>query len=188
MRSDTKNKILETASELFYKKGYNLTGINEIIEVSGIAKATLYSHFKSKEDILIAYLELRDTELLKNIKEFCTKKSKGNKRLIAVLEFLIPFFNQDDFNGCWCIRSIAEVPTDNKKVRTKIKSNKKKFLSFLEQLVSENKSELSLSKRKELASQIYLLYEGALTESHIHNEEWPIKTSIGLLKDRLKKI
>jgi len=58
---------------------------------AGIAKATLYSHFKSKEDLCIAYLDFRDSELLKNIKEFCVSKPKGNSRLIAVLEFLIPF-------------------------------------------------------------------------------------------------
>ena len=70
MKSNTRAKIIETASELFYTKGYNLTGINEIIKESGIAKATLYSHFNSKEDLLVAYLEAKDAELLKNIKSF----------------------------------------------------------------------------------------------------------------------
>lgn len=54
---DTKDLILETASNLFCNNGYNLIGINEIIDKSGIAKATLYNHFKTKEDILLAYLD-----------------------------------------------------------------------------------------------------------------------------------
>lgn len=56
-RQDTRDHIINTASELFYNQGYNLTGINEIIEKAEIAKATLYSHFKSKEELIQAYLE-----------------------------------------------------------------------------------------------------------------------------------
>lgn len=185
MKQNTRNTIIKTASELFYKKGYNLTGINEIIKKSGIAKATLYNHFKTKEDLLIAYLEEKDQELLQELKLYCDAKPKGNKRLIAILEFLIPFFNQENFNGCWCIRSIAEVPRENVKVRQKIKENKQKFRGLLETIVIENKPNLSNKEQLMLTNQLYILYEGAVTESHIHNSDWPIKTSINLLKTRL---
>jgi len=103
--SKTKTLIINTASELFYKKGYNLTGINEIIAKADIAKATLYSHFKSKEDLCIAYLEYRDEQLSKNMAAFCEGKAKGDTQLLAILEFLIPFFKSEQFNGCWCIRT-----------------------------------------------------------------------------------
>ena len=186
MKTDTRHHIIEIASELFYKNGYNSTGINEIIKESGIAKATLYSHFKSKEDLLLVYLDVKDAELIKHIQVFCNSKPQGNKRLIAVLEFLVSFFNQDNFNGCWCIRSIAEVSKENERVRLKIKSNKEKFRNFLRQLVIENKPTWSAIKQEQLGNQLYLLYEGALTESHIHNAEWPIETSILMLKDKLK--
>lgn len=185
MKDVTRNKILKTASTLFYQKGYNLTGINEIIKEADIAKATLYSHFKSKEDILMAYLDLRDIELLKNIKPFCDTEPEGNPRLVAVLQFLIPFFNQEDFNGCWCIRSIAEVPMDNLKIRARIKLSKQKFIDFLRQLVEENKPQLAKQQQETLAQHIYLLYEGAMIGSHIHNEQWPIDTAIRLLQDHL---
>ena len=51
-----KDRLLETASVLFYQNGYNNTGINEVIEKANVAKASLYSHFKSKDSICIAYL------------------------------------------------------------------------------------------------------------------------------------
>ena len=54
-KSDIRENIVKTASELFYRNGYNSTGINEIIRESGIAKATLYNHFKSKEDLCLSY-------------------------------------------------------------------------------------------------------------------------------------
>ncbi|MBX2873011.1 MAG: TetR/AcrR family transcriptional regulator [Saprospiraceae bacterium] len=188
VKSKTRHTIIRTASDLFYEKGYNLTGINEIIEESGIAKATLYSHFRSKEELLLAYLDEKDQELLKSIKAFCASKPAGDEQLIAVLEFLIPFFEQEDFNGCWCIRSIAEVPRENVKVRTKIKSNKQAFRQFVLELVKSNKPELDEGQQQQLGNQLYLLYEGALTESHIQGAAWPIETSINLLKDKLKTI
>jgi len=52
-----KEHIIKTAADLFYTNGYNSTGINEIIKEAGIAKATLYNHFKSKGDVCIAYLK-----------------------------------------------------------------------------------------------------------------------------------
>lgn len=187
MKADTRHKIISTASELFYQNGYNLTGINEIIEQSGIAKATLYSHFKSKEDLLLAYLDYRDEELLKTIEAFCLTKTKGNQRLLAVLEFLVPFFNQEDFNGCWCIRSVAEIPRENQRVRAKIKHNKNKFHGFLKHLVEQNQPGLNPDQQAQLANQLYLLYEGALMESHLQGAAWPIETAIHTLKGILQQ-
>ena len=132
-------------------------------------------------------MDVKDAELLNHIRAFCHSKPKGDKRLIAVLEFLFPFFNQDNFNGCWCIRSMAEVSKENQRVRLKIKSNKKKFLVFLKQLVIENKPQLNLIKQEQLSNQLYLLYEGALTECHIHHAEWPIETSIVILRRQVKR-
>lgn len=184
--SETKEHILNTASNLFYDNGYNLIGINEIIEKSGIAKATLYNHFKTKEDILIAYLDKMDRELMVTLQAFVDKKKKGNAKLIAVLEFLQDFFKQKNFNGCWCIRSLAEVPQENDKVREKIRQNKNQLLQFIIQLVNENKPKLNKNQQSSLAHHLYLLYEGAVTESHLHDDIWPIEEAIKLFKIRLK--
>lgn len=186
MKSQTRDVIINTASTLFYEKGYNLTGINEIIDKAGIAKATLYSHFKSKEDLCVAYLELRDQELLENMKAYCEAKPKGNKQLIAVMEFLSLFFHQEEFNGCWCIRTFAEVPRDNTKIKNKIKENKTLFLEFLKTLVKDNKPQLSNKQQDRLATRIYLLYESAVMECHLQGDEWPITENLQMLKSILK--
>ena len=185
MKQSTRDHIIHTASELFYEKGYNLTGINEIIAESGIAKATLYSHFRSKEELLLAYLEVRDQELMTNIVAFCESKPKGDSRMIAVLEFLIPFFNREDFNGCWCLRSMAEIPRENEKVRKKIRDGKQKLQAFIQKLVKDNKPAMAPEQHTQLSQQLYLLYEGAVGESHLQDAAWPIETAIGLLKVKL---
>ncbi len=182
-----KERIIQTASELFYQNGYNLTGINEIIAKAGIAKATLYSHFSSKEDLCITYLEEREAQLLKDLSAFCANKPQGDERLLAVLEFLIPFFESENFNGCWCIRTIAEIPRENQRIHQTIRDKKQGLKRFMQDLVLTNRPELKEEEQQNLAQSMYLLYEAAVMESHLQNESWPIHQSISMLKTLLAR-
>lgn len=173
--SEIKNKIIETASYLFYKNGYNSTGINEIISESGIAKATLYNHFKSKEDICLAYLQFKNTTFLRDIKAYTSSQEKGKSQILSIFDFLQLFFKDKDFNGCWCIKTVSEIPKDNKKIRTEIQNQKNFFLQFIEALIINNTRITIKQKVNSLTRQVYLLYESAVAESHLHKEDWPIK-------------
>ena len=173
--SEIKNRIIETASSLFYKNGYNSTGINEIISEAGIAKATLYSHFKSKEDICIAYLRFKDTIFIKDIEGFVSSKPKGKKQILAIFDFLELFFQTSDFNGCWCIKTVSEIPSDNLVIRNEIQKQKNNFIQFIMKLVTDNLVEVKARDINSLSRKIYLLYESAVSESHLHQTNWPIK-------------
>ncbi len=182
--SQVKQNIIETAANLFYQNGYNLTGINEIISEAGIAKATLYNHFKSKDDICIAYLQYKNEGLLEAVKNFTDEGPIGEGRVIGLFDFLIEFFQSDTFNGCWCINTISELPKENEDIRKEIQTQKLQFLNLIEGLVEENlivKEGLTSSM---LAKQIYLLYEGAVAESHLHQDVWPMTVA----KEMCKKI
>ena len=172
--SEIRNRIIETASNLFYQKGYNATGINEIISEAGIAKATLYAHFKSKEDICVAYLQFKDATFMKDIEEFARSKDKGISQVLAVFDFLQQFFEDQDFNGCWCLKTVAEIPKDNDRVRKEIQSQKEGFLGLISTLINENLTGIEAKRADSLTRKIYLLYEGALSESHLHKNDWPI--------------
>jgi len=184
--SAIKQTIIETASNLFYQKGYNLTGINEIIREAGIAKATLYSHFRSKDDICIAYLEYKNEGFMQEISAYLAKQNKGKKRLLAIFDFLELFYNHENFNGCWCINTTSEIPRENVKIRSKIQTQKSEFLQMIEQLAFDNLPKRSKKDNEILAKRIYLLYEGALAESHIHQEGWPIAAARDLCAQILK--
>ncbi len=169
-----RQNIIDTASHLFYKQGYNLTGINEIIKEAGVAKATLYNHFKSKDDICIAYLRHLNDNFLQDIGSFSAKKSKGKAQILGLFDFLKKFYNSREFNGCWCIRTAAEIPKDHAHIRDEIHRLKKDFIRLITTLITTNlelKSEVEADK---LAQQIYVLYEGAVAESYLHGEQWPI--------------
>lgn len=175
--SQIKSHIIETASFLFYKNGYNATGINQIISEAGIAKATLYNHFKSKEDICLAYLQYKNANFLNDITTFTSAKPQGKDQILALFDFLKHFFRDRDFNGCWCIKTISEIPKDNKAIRNEIQSQKNNFIELIKKLVISNIDHIKKEKITSISRQIYLLYESAVGESHLHQSDWPIKES-----------
>ncbi|MFD2543020.1 TetR/AcrR family transcriptional regulator [Lacinutrix gracilariae] len=180
--AEVKNKITETASFLFYKNGYNATGINQIIAEAGIAKATLYNHFKSKEEICLAYLQFKNNSFLQNFKPFITSKPKGKEQILAIFDFLQLFYQDKEFNGCWCIKTVSEIPKDNELIRNEIQSQKKDFIALIAKLITNNLEQVKEAQVNSLARQIYLLYESAVGESHLHQEDWPILESKNLCK------
>lgn len=173
-QSEVKNRIIETASLLFYSNGYNSTGINQIIAEAGIAKATLYNHFKSKEEICLAYLQHKNIHFLNDFESYITSKPKGKDQILAIFDFLKLFYQDKDFNGCWCIKTVSEIPKDNIIIKKEIQSQKNSFITFISKLIDNNLSISKDSKINILARQIYLLYESAVGESHLHQEDWPI--------------
>lgn len=180
-QSQVRETIIQTASNLFYANGYNLTGINEIISESGIAKATLYNHFKSKEDICVAYIQFMNSKFLKDLAAYCKTRPHGKAQLIAIFDFLQAFYNTNEFNGCWCIKTSAEIPRNNEKIRLEIQNQKDSFLELIKTLVEENEICQDNTEIDVLSKQIYLLYEGAVAESHLHQNEWPIVSAKALV-------
>ncbi|MEM6517215.1 MAG: TetR/AcrR family transcriptional regulator [Bacteroidota bacterium] len=172
--SEIRHRIIETASSLFYKNGYNSTGINEIISEAGIAKATLYSHFKSKEDICIAYLRFKNVAFLEDIKAFTTSNQQGKEQILALFDYTQRFFKERDFNGCWCIKTVAEIPKENQNIRIEIQNQKTNFINFIKDLVISNLEDVKAENIDSIARKIYLLYESAISESHLHQQDWPI--------------
>lgn len=173
--SDIRENIVKTASALFYRNGYNSTGINEIIRESGIAKATLYNHFKSKEDLCLSYLKYMNNNFLNNIKEYCYSKPDNKLRVLSIFDFLDKFFLDKEFNGCWCIKTISEIPKDNKNIRKEIQNQKNEFINFIRELAISNIKAESIQDQDSKIRQIYLLYESAVAESQLHQKNWPIK-------------
>ncbi|MEO1437555.1 MAG: TetR/AcrR family transcriptional regulator, partial [Bacteroidota bacterium] len=175
--SPVKERIIETASRLFYQNGYNLTGINEVIREAGIAKATLYHHFRTKDDLCIAYIQHMNGQFLRNLSNYILEQPNGSAQILGIFDFLLEFFEDRAFNGCWCINTVSEVPRGNESVRAEIKRQKDRFLDLIREVVANNQPNLHASEAERLAKRLYLLYEGAISEAHLLQEPWPIESA-----------
>jgi len=181
MPSNARQQIVETASRLFYQQGYNLTGINEIIKEAGVAKATLYHHFASKEDLCLAYLDHRHLAFLEDLQGYLDKLPKKRK-LLGIFDFLLDLFETDGFKGCWCLNTYSELPRDHDRVKKTIQQQKDEFLSLINDIVRLVTGTNSKGSSKKLAQRIYLLYEGAINESQLLQDSWPISEAKSIAK------
>ena len=173
-KTNVSEHIVDTASLLFYSNGYNSTGINEIIAKADIAKATLYHHFKSKEAICIAYLEKRHLNFMESLKKLVATKEIGSPQLLAIFDYLRDLYRKDNFHGGWAIKIMGELPPENRAVRSIIQQQKKELLLFLGEIVGNNIANISKAETEKISGGLYLLYESAITESHLHQNDWPI--------------
>lgn len=167
-----KERLVNTASELFYQNGYNNTGINEVIEKAKVAKASLYTHFKTKDDLCIAYLQNKEEIFLKDLKAFLKKKPKGKIQILGLFDHLREVYRQDDFKGNACTNILAEIPLNNNKIREEVIQHKSNLNEFVNELVKKNSTNSNPGK---LANKLMLLYEGAMTQSYVVQDSWPIK-------------
>ncbi|MAU17778.1 MAG: TetR family transcriptional regulator [Muricauda sp.] len=173
-RNDLHEHIITSAGNLFYSQGYNSTGINEIISKCDIAKATLYSHFKSKEDICIAYLNQRHKIFMDNLKSYVEERKESRARLLAIFDLLRDMYLEENFQGCWSIKTLGELSPHQTNILGVIQKHKKELLLFLGEVVGNNISNLSKAETEKISSGLYLLYESAVTESHLFKNDWPI--------------
>lgn len=109
-RPSARDRILATASELFYQEGTQNVGIDRIISESGVAKMSLYNHFKSKDALITAWLEQRD----ENWRTWFHEKVEALAeepcdRILAIFDVLTDWFKQPDFRGCAFINSTVEL-------------------------------------------------------------------------------
>src|ERR1700744_530081 len=124
MRTERKNSIrqtiVNTASRLFYQQGYVNTGINQIIEESGVVKSSLYTAFRTKEEILMAYLETAGAATDVALKTAADKHTNAKDKVLGVFDYLVEMVQQKDYFGCNFLNIISEIPQDAETVRNQI--------------------------------------------------------------------
>src|SRR6201996_5810689 len=98
--SAVKDRILDTASRLFYEQGYHVTGINQIIEEADIARASLYNHFTSKTELLLAYLDRTHEEWFRELDVFLAPVAGPREKLLALFDFRIRRQQRNKYRGC----------------------------------------------------------------------------------------
>lgn len=103
--SDPRERILEAADYLFYREGVRATGTERIMAESGVAKATFYRHFPSKDDLVVAYLACRDRSFFEAVDS--PAPPKDIHEALARIERVI---NHPDIIGCPFLRIASEYP------------------------------------------------------------------------------
>ncbi len=179
-----RQQIIETADRLFYRQGYNLTGINQIIEEAGVAKASLYYHFPSKEDLCVAYLKRRYEKWSAMLAKFLAGVTDPRESIIRCFECRSQYLLENKYSGCSYIRIISEMPQRSKKINRQVIINKERQRQFFMDEVKKIKK-IQPSSVNDLANAIFLLFDGATVQCQVYQELAPIENAIKTLKSLL---
>src|SRR6266702_1694500 len=107
-RASARERLLAAANELFYNEGVHTVGIDRVIEQAGVAKASLYNTFGSKDELVRAYLETRRASVTQRITQAVERYDTPRARLLAVFEGQGQLFAEPDYCGCAFARASAE--------------------------------------------------------------------------------
>src|ERR1700754_5098220 len=95
-----RERILDTAARLFYEQGYQATGINQIIEEASIAKSSLYQHFKTKEELLIAYLKIAEKDWFEELYKIVGKDKDAAEKILGLFDYRKQLVERKKYKGC----------------------------------------------------------------------------------------
>lgn len=166
LKQKTREKIITTAVRLFHQKGYNSTGINEVIAQASIAKSTLYQHFSSKDALCVAVLEQRHDLWFAKLKKSLANKVSQQDKLLGIFDFVMQMNEEEDFRGCQFLNMLSEIPYPSAEVMQVIQHHKNDLQHYIRQVAQP-----SFTPQ---ASHIYFLLESAIVESQVYRSQEPV--------------
>ncbi len=157
-RSEIRDHLLETALRLFNQHGYTATGVDLIIAEAGVAKTTLYRHFDTKEDLILAALERQDEQARDAMRAFVEQRASDPVgRLLATFDCLEAWFRDERFRGCPFVSAAGEHKDTANPVFRAAALHKRLTLAYFEELAHAAR----FAEPKRIAAEINVLHEGA---------------------------
>lgn len=150
---------MRAAYDLFTKKGIAQVGVDAIVARSGCAKASLYANFKSKDDLALAYLELREKVWTRDWleTEIHRRESDPKAQLLAIFDIYDEWFRRKDFEGCAFVNVLLEARADGA-----VRDAAAAYLTNLRSIVADIARAAGLSEPKNLARVWHVLMTGAI--------------------------
>lgn len=188
-----RTRALEAAETLFYARGVQSVGMDEVRAVSGLSLKRLYQLFPSKADLVEAYLRARDTRWRESLARYVAAESDPRQRPLAVFDWLYLWFSEPDFRGCAFINAFGELGATSTSVTRAVSDHKEAFRAYLADLVSAATAAAAAPVAPDavtgvapgpapdpvgtllLAEQLALLAEGAMTTAAISGSAEPAR-------------
>jgi AcrR family transcriptional regulator len=155
-------RVFEVAADLFYRESIRSVGVETIVQRAGVSKISLYRNFESKDDLIVAYLENRNSEYWRNVDRIVAAK-RGNPRaqLYALLDYIARRATTQGYRGCPFINFAAEFPDASHPGHQAVEDNKREMRRRLVELIKAT----GARHARRLADALFLLVEGAYASS-----------------------
>lgn len=154
-----RERLLDIAYELFSRRGVRDVGVDEVVEKAGVAKATLYKHFSSKDDLVRAFLQRREERWTFGMVEAeALRRGTGpDERLLAIFDVLDEWFRSERFEACSFINVLLEMRAEHPLGRASIT-----HLDTIRGVVRRLAAEAGLEDPGEFSHSWHILMEGSI--------------------------
>ncbi|MER5428206.1 TetR/AcrR family transcriptional regulator [Streptomyces sp. NPDC002588] len=156
-----REQALDAAERLFYGRGVQSVGMDDVRSASGVSLKRLYQLFPAKELLVEAYLERRDGRWRERLAEFAERREDPRERILAVFDWLEEWFGEPDFRGCAWINAYGELGATSERVARQVRAHKGAFREYLGTLVAD------AGLPGALTGPLFLLAEGAMVTAGI---------------------
>ncbi|MCY1222556.1 Bacterial regulatory protein, tetR family [compost metagenome] len=157
--ADARQRIVDTAYELFARRGIRDVGVNELISRAGVAKATFYRHFASKDELVLAFLEQRDRLWTVDTIVADARRRGGTpaEQLLAIFDVFGDWFRRDDFEACSFINILLEMGANHPLGRASID-----YLARIRGHVRQLAEEAGLRDTEDFSRSWHILMKGSI--------------------------
>lgn len=164
MNSPMRERLLEAAAELFYAHGLRAVSVDKVIDLAGTTKVTFYRHFKTKDDLVVAYLEHR-AALERDGIGAAIKHGNGDvdATLRVISEAIGTIACAPGFRGCPFINAAAEYPDPGSPIRKAVDAHRRWNKTTFEQLIAP----LGITSPAEVADDLMLIRDGAMVAGYL---------------------
>lgn len=164
--------IIDVAGGLFYREGINAVGIDRIIREADVAKATMYRHFESKDDLIAACLTRRHAAVVAALQDGLRRsRAKGIDKVLTIFDLLAVKARSDTFRGCAFMIATAE-SGGSETVRKIAREHKDAVRAIFSGLLP-----VTWSHRDKVSARLNLLYDGALAQILIYQDDGAVRTA-----------
>jgi len=164
MRPNKRDELVQKALQVFYRDGFHATGMDKLVVETGVSKTSMYKHFRTKEDLILEVLRLRDenfrTWFLHRVEELADTPAD---QLIASFDVIREWFDEDGFRGCLFVKAGAEYQNADHPIHVQAGENKRLVLDYFTGLARK----AGAKAPEKLARQVQLLQEGAITTAFL---------------------
>lgn len=172
-KPNAKERILETAGELFFQRGYSGVGINEIIEKAGTAKASFYQHFPSKESLCEAWLQEMHDRSTETHARLLGSDLSPQEMAAAYFTHLADFLKAGDFRGCPYSNTGAVSDENCCGILKLIRLHKESTRKFFREIASLSIPDAA--RAEAIGDRLFVLYSGATAEAQNLKTLWPVE-------------
>jgi AcrR family transcriptional regulator len=164
MSNSTQEKILHTASRLFYNNGIRATGIDRIIKEAGVSKMSLYKYYASKNDLIMDYLLREEKAIMLHFETTSNQQVSPKNKLLAVFDVNLHMIENRAFKGCPFFNALTEFPHDEDPVRQMALHILNKFWGLIVNLTEQ----CEVSQARSIALQLSMLLHGSIVSAQVN--------------------